>query len=567
MIQIVENPPLLLFFPAGPAGESACSPAVFVKFRSSRYNVIHIKLRGKGPQQNVRGGRGKDYHLSGGLFQADEGLNITPHVRGDPQPKAPIGKLKGVLAGQIPEGRNLLLQLGSGNPAPPVAEPAEEALQNRFAGNLPLLPALSEEVTHRRMAEKSAVYCKKTDPCLHHSYFYCNQFAASGQSGYNETMSSYDPQIRKVKKAQAENEDRRRDYQTALGALLLEEPEEVFRETEILEAYQDAAALRDELPELRDQRDSLIERADKMDELEEARGEVQEKIQRIRKEQQPYYEGLGKAAYDLYRRGILVGEGLTEEMQELADQDDEIKQLENALGKSRKSQGEKNILNKIVTKGRAAVMSTSRSTKVSALQRMFKRIGGRVAEGDGLDKIAETGFTDAADPVLQIRERIDKLKIQEKDYSQRLSRLQEELEDRGAGGKTRRVIRDYESRIAEKEQEKKRAARVLGSRFSEDPPENLKEKEGIQQELANLAQTDSREKELKKLMERLEAGVEAERLEKVIQDKEKRIERLNREIEERQKKTAELQKELHQAEESKESKEKERGSLDVENLL
>lgn len=380
-------------------------------------------------------------------------------------------------------------------------------------------------------------------------------------------MAKYDAEIKDVKKALTEKDVRRKEWRSRLGKALLSLQPEGLQGSSLEEVYQEASALQEELPGDLDRRETFIGKLEKFEAHKEKASDLKQSLKSLHKEADPYFEDLGRAVYDLHRRGVFLGEGLSEEIKQVEHKDAELKQLEGSIQQNRNTEGEKNFFGKVVGKGRELVLTTNRSSKMASLLRHFKSLGELAARGGGLDKVADAGFTDAADPLLSLRDKEEALSRQVEDLEKRRDKAWQALEAMGSEGKPRKALKELTRLIDEKKEKLEELVLSLGKGFEESPLEETAREETLKNHLDQLSRIRDGKALLEAHLDRLHAGQEVVRLEKQIGEGEKKLTRLEKEKADLEAKMEALRQDLADKARAKESGEKRRGAAeDLEDL-
>lgn len=308
--------------------------------------------------------------------------------------------------------------------------------------------------------------------------------------------------------------------------------------------------------------DALVTRIreieDRLAEIKDQLASDAEQIRRIEKENSAYYESIGEAAYEHYRRNPEVAEQYTSLFQPIVDIHDELSSISQEIGAAEEELSRKSFFDKVVVRGRLALLRTRQANKEGSIPKLYYRIGERIVGTEFPHDADSTDLNQAMQPYRENARRVEEIEQRRSDLEQERERLATELEEAGATRRPSKRIREIESLRAENESRRAELLTDLGKtalEIDESVDSSAPEVANIDTAKAGISTEEGS-------IERLEAAIAVEQLESRIEQIGEEIEQKNRRISELKKEVTQLKKEKSQLESERDQAIEKRGDLE-----
>jgi chromosome segregation ATPase len=327
------------------------------------------------------------------------------------------------------------------------------------------------------------------------------------------------------------------------------------------------STLRSEHDKIVRQQSALVEQRDRIKAISErftALNEERQTLERARRELTndltPLYQQVGEAAYSVYRDNPLIDEECAAIFAPAGQRYQIIKDLSSEIAQLEKELENKPFLDKMVTRGRIALLKNRMSSNNSSLAAIYRTAGRRIVETDFVCAIGDPSLTAAMEPFRELTAQVHRANEHVAALESEREALSQELDSLSALNRIRRRMKELS------EEERLLAERQLDVRARVcEELENLPETEVTidlpAEKYAAVGTTRTRLEELAKLEARLVAALEVERITEQIDTAEKDIKRREEQISTLQAEIESLDKERASLKRSLTAQRKKRGPL------
>ncbi len=318
------------------------------------------------------------------------------------------------------------------------------------------------------------------------------------------------------------------------GSHLLEKPAQIpgadlaqprEREREVTEQVQAVEAARDRIGEVEDRLLAVKERTT----------EIQSEIRRLSENMDPIYEEIGGIAFDVYRGNPLVDQEYADIFSALVEVNSELSGIDGAIADQQALLETKPFLEKMVIRGRIALLKNRRTTRDGSFRRLVRRAGRDIMGTVFIDEIGDPKLTAAAEPY---RDRLRDARERESDLAtaeEERSALNEELEKLGATKRPHKKREELEEDLLTLTRTRDAIRVELAGAARTIPKEDLPPK--CRSLFTKAGKIERRLEALAVISDRVQAALDVERLERDT-------DRLAVEIQRKETRQAELKKEI-----------------------
>ncbi|MFW6235126.1 MAG: hypothetical protein ACOC4I_07135 [Spirochaetota bacterium] len=290
---------------------------------------------------------------------------------------------------------------------------------------------------------------------------------------------------------------------------------------------------------------SLIERIHQITarraEIQEEKNTLQAEIRTIDKDRENFYESIGEAAYEAAQQDPSHAQDFQQLFDEMQAAREEIESLRHQVNEAEDELTKKRFFDKVVVRGRLALLRGKLTNKEGSLPRLFFRLGQRVAESTFAREVASTDLDEALEPYKKSSLRVQELNEEIQALQNEARGLETELEEAGAGKRPGRRISELEQLTQDCERERKTLLEQLG-----DQSRSTVSEASLPKAAADAAHRVSElEKQIEAEnahIERLKAGIEALRIMEEIGQVERDVAAKNEAIKELKASVSELKK-------------------------
>ncbi|MFW6368634.1 MAG: hypothetical protein ACOCZ9_02745 [Spirochaetota bacterium] len=271
-----------------------------------------------------------------------------------------------------------------------------------------------------------------------------------------------------------------------------------------------------EIDETTEGHDSLIERIHRIEsrqtEIREQLSENSEEIRQLTRDNAAYFESIGEAAYEYYRRNSTAAETYSAVFEPLVSLHEELSRIADEITKAEQALEEKGFFDKVVVRGRLALLRTRQANKEGSIPKYLYKIGERIVETNFPDETDSSDLRQAMEPYRLNQRRIEELRAQQTELEQERERLATELEEAGATRRPTRRVREIEGLKQENESRRAQLLQSLGELALDTDdivPADNEDAKAVRERREAIAFEHTR-------IERLEAAIEAERIDAQI---------------------------------------------------
>lgn len=292
--------------------------------------------------------------------------------------------------------------------------------------------------------------------------------------------------------------------------LLQEEPENPSSQVrELLDAIK-------EIDDTSQGYDALIERIQGIEsrqtEIREQIAANTDEIRQLTRDNAAYFESIGEAAYEYYRRNPTVAETYSAIFEPLVTLHDELSRIGEEITAAEQALEKKGFFDKVVVRGRLALLRTRQANKEGNIPKYFYRIGERIVETDFPDETDSSDLRQAMEPYRLNQRRIKEIETQQAELEQERERLATELEEAGATRRPSKRVREIEAMKQDNESRRTQLLQQLGE-VALDTDNILagddEDAAAVRERREAIAFEHTR-------IERLEAAIEADRIDQQI---------------------------------------------------
>ncbi len=358
-----------------------------------------------------------------------------------------------------------------------------------------------------------------------------------------------------------QNEIGRQDLFKGLGKHLSTLEASPFLKTKLESSYKKIVDLNRELPEHRQQINKIVRDTARHNEISKLLKDSKEELKTLEKESSTICRDIGEAAYLSFKKTPDPGEYYLELFSDLAAHDQAIEKIEDELNQHHYNKRPRPILKKLMDKGRAALLSSSKSAKIMALPGLYRKAGQKLCESEPGEEAADKTFTRLMEPYLKNRRQAGKIESRNQELLAEQERLWQELKALGAEKRHQKLVKELEKTTRHIEEELEQFHAELGKLYCKDHPASVVSDEYIEESLKKLERLDKEKNSTKKQIKRLNAALEIERIDDEVNSKKSRIETVEAEIRDRSEQVKELATGIENLAKEKKTLEKVRGSL------
>jgi len=318
------------------------------------------------------------------------------------------------------------------------------------------------------------------------------------------------------------------------GSHLLEKPAQIpgadlaqprEREREVTEQVQAVEAARDRIGEVEDRLLAVKERTT----------ETQSEIRRLSENMDPIYEEIGGIAFDVYRGNPLVDQEYSDIFSALVEVNSELSGIDGSIADQQALLETKPFLEKMVIRGRIALLKNRRTTRDGSFRRLVRGAGRDIMGTAFVDEIGDPKLTAAAEPY---RDRLKDARERESDLAtaeEERRALNEELEKLGATKRPHKKREELDEDLLTLTRTRNTILVELARAARNSPKKDLPPK--CRSLFTKAGKIERRLEALAVISDRVQAALDVERLERDT-------DRLAAEIQRKETRQAELKKEI-----------------------
>ncbi len=281
--------------------------------------------------------------------------------------------------------------------------------------------------------------------------------------------------------------------------------------------------------------------------IQEEKNAIQGEIRETEKDNENFFESIGEAAYEATSSAPSGTSDYQDLFEELRTSRHDIEAVRTQVREAEEELENKRFFDKVVVRGRLALLRGKLANKEGSLPRLFFRLGQRIVESDFAQNVNSTDLDQALEPYNQNQSRTAKLNTQLQNLQTESSGLETELEEAGAGRKPGRRISELEQLTQDCERQKQALLEELGASSLQSVPDTKLSAAAVEAQ-GNIANYEAQIETENAHIARLQAAIEAMRLteeighvERDVSDKNETMKELKASIAELKKRKTELE--------------------------
>jgi uncharacterized protein YdcH (DUF465 family) len=302
-------------------------------------------------------------------------------------------------------------------------------------------------------------------------------------------------------------------------------PELIERENQVSEQIAETESARDRIQETENQ---IMESRERETDLKQQVRDLTEGLDQI-------YEEIGRIAFDVFRGNPLVDQEYAAIFSPLVEVNSELAGIDASIAEQQALLDERPFLEKMVTRGKIALLKNRRATREGSLRRLMRRAGNQIVGTAFVDEIADPKLTEAAEPYRDRLQKTTELEDQLAGLAELHQNLEDELEQLCQGKRPHKRLDE----LADDEQTLVRTRDTIRAEMAQSvrsvPKSELPAK--CRPLLKRAEETEKRLEAGEALAARLKAAMDAERMEEECG-------RLEAEIQRKERQQTELKKEI-----------------------
>jgi len=273
-------------------------------------------------------------------------------------------------------------------------------------------------------------------------------------------------------------------------------------------------------------------------ELETVRGErksLESRIAGIRANLEPHFEGIGAAAFDLYRLSPGSFEEAAELLADMHELEEGIRQKERALAQLQASAESASFFEKTIKMGRGMVLRGSLKSRELQRGKRLKLVGEHICGFADLSALeADTALARRLGPVREAVEDLQAARRRQGELDLEQERLTAERLEIERGLKVRNPLRNLEHELKKLENELSDRLGKLGELFYASRKDMVPVSGRMSKTVSAIEENEEEQKLCAGMLKRVEAGLEIKRLQKRKESLDAEISALNAKIQELQ---------------------------------
>ena len=293
-----------------------------------------------------------------------------------------------------------------------------------------------------------------------------------------------------------QNEISRQNLFKGMGKHLSTLEASSFLKTNLESAYKKIVDLNRELPEHRQRINRIVSDTARHNEISKLHKESKEELKTLEKESSTICRDIGEAAYLSFKKTRDPGEYYLELFSDLAAHDQAIKKIEDELDQQHHNMRNRPILKKLVDKGRAALLSSSKSAKMMAFPGLYRKAGQKLCESEPGEEAADKRFATFMAPYLKNRQQAGKIESRNQELLAEQERLWQELKALGAEKRHQKLVKELEKTTRHIEEELEQFQAELGKLYCKEHPSSVVSDDYIEESRKKLEGLD-KEKHMK----------------------------------------------------------------------
>lgn len=362
-------------------------------------------------------------------------------------------------------------------------------------------------------------------------------------------MQSKEQMIEEVRKAIKETEKQYGAAEAVLGSKLFSNADPALLESN--KAYNDVKNLNREISQCTGTINLINSNQEKIKDFLNKKKEYSAEIEKLTKENYELYESIGKVFYNAYKSGDIDETKYSEIFTPVSTKEEKISQIRDELNELERSTKDKNFIKMVMDSGKKTVLLGNLSLQQKAMQKDLQKAGEKICL-DGLVE-AEKGIplVSAVEPYLKNQETAASLTEQKRLVEGEIEKLNQKILELSEGSKSYAKIEELEAKI----EDFRNTLEIQNRNLAQGAVKSLDRKllSAFSTDLENLdslkVTLDNQHRELDSLI----AALEADRLERKINDMNLRIRSLEDNIKRQQEEIKRHKREISKAQKEMEA--------------
>jgi len=351
----------------------------------------------------------------------------------------------------------------------------------------------------------------------------------------------------------------------ALGAELSSRPKKSFKGTEIEAKLNDLAEINKDIKEKQDNVAYINKGADRLQEIGNILKDMDKQHGQAENNRSALFEDVGKEAYGVYKRQKVVSNTYRELFSDIVRLENELSALDGEIN-SGYGEGEKiPFYQKIMGTGKKALKQGSRRLKESALKKQYKLAGERICNEGLAGEFDSENLQQLLEKNKKEMDTIDSVKQRSTELTSERDTIVEELQGLDANKQSQKRIREIEEEKNELDKNRNEIFGEIGRIFYDSPVSDIKNQKEINGFIQEINRIQNENEELRENLNKLEAAVEIDAVNKQLSRLNEQVQSLEEKIETRKQELEHLKIEIKERKEKRQELEKVRGP--VEHLL
>ncbi|HUX12587.1 MAG TPA: hypothetical protein VMW87_06140 [Spirochaetia bacterium] len=376
----------------------------------------------------------------------------------------------------------------------------------------------------------------------------------------DRATDTYRTRIQQLEREIRVNQSVIEDELKNIGEIVVQERPPVVSDSGIADNLDECASCQKEIEQKRGQIERIKIITSRIQEIESKVAKSEAEAKRLVQLNTPHYEKIGHAAFEYYQENPFTDQEYADVFSELVQNHNELSQLENSIKENESQIGDRPLFDRMVLRGKTALLKSRRQAKLNAFPRMFRTAGEKISATEFMSMAQDETISTVAGPFLDNVRKIDALRASAEKLRQEESRLEEELEALADGRKAQRRIGELENGLKEDHLHLTQIYRQIGRRYRQIIGENGNTAPpNVEEYLRSIADTEKENVSRSLAIERLAAAIEIDRLDRETAHMQGTIHTLEEQISRQQDEIASLNGKIGEAEQQKRKLVKTRG--------
>jgi chromosome segregation ATPase len=343
-------------------------------------------------------------------------------------------------------------------------------------------------------------------------------------------MDAYKKSIEELERRIQRSSAEIRTQLKKLGEYLSYQEQGAFSATEMSDLYGRIQDLRGQLPKSRQQVKRILQCVNQNEQLEQEISEKKRQIAGLEEANQAICEEIGRAAFEAYKSLSSGGNEYSDLFEPLIKQERELTELESEYSKLQGHGKDGNFFRIFRETGRSLYLKGILSLKKKAIGKIYREAGKRLCESQFGAELKSSGLDRVLGPYKDNDRKIKALKQEVSKLRNVQERIWNELKELGADRSHQKRVREIEIGIQRIEEELEDAFEGFGSLFRSQPAEHFGDDAEVARALKQIEVCEETKKRGAKQIERIEAALLIDNLQRQARNLNQRISRLEEEV-------------------------------------